>query len=148
MKPEVWFWNNICKYLFNKNILEYALIARSGPKSMILDIESHSSISAMPNLETLLKLAASTKWCNMTNIPPSASHFLYCQYTLSEGGGAGVKANVGVSPRPPLGAANKVLTENILFLSKAIFDCWNMLKSTSFKTSILSYKTHLKKSIY
>ena len=30
-------------YLYNKNILEYAQIARSGPKYMILDIEGHSN---------------------------------------------------------------------------------------------------------
>ena len=41
MKPEVRFCN-IFMYLYNKNILEYAQIARSGPKSMILYIESHS----------------------------------------------------------------------------------------------------------
>ena len=32
----------ISMYLFNKNILEYAQISRSGLKSMILDIEGHS----------------------------------------------------------------------------------------------------------
>ena len=30
---------NIFMYLYNKNVLEYAQIARSGPKSMILDID-------------------------------------------------------------------------------------------------------------
>ena len=31
-------------YLYNKNFLEYAQIARSEPKSMILNNEGHSSI--------------------------------------------------------------------------------------------------------
>ena len=35
---------NVFMYLYNKNILEYAQIARSGPKSMIRDIEGPSSI--------------------------------------------------------------------------------------------------------
>ena len=34
---------NISMYLHNKNDLEYAKIARSGPKSMIRDIEGLSS---------------------------------------------------------------------------------------------------------
>ena len=34
---------NISMYLYNKNILKYAQIARSGPKSMILDIEGLSN---------------------------------------------------------------------------------------------------------
>ena len=33
---------NISMYLCNKNVLEYAQIARSGPKSMIRDIEGLS----------------------------------------------------------------------------------------------------------
>ena len=33
---------NISMYLYNKNVLEYAQIARSGPKSMIRDIEGLS----------------------------------------------------------------------------------------------------------
>ena len=35
---------NISMYLYNKNVLEYAQIALSGPKSMIRDIEGHSSM--------------------------------------------------------------------------------------------------------
>ena len=31
-------------YLYNKNVLEYAQIARSGPKSMIRDIEGLSNV--------------------------------------------------------------------------------------------------------
>ena len=34
---------NISMYLYNKNVLEYAQIARSGPKSMIRNIEGSSS---------------------------------------------------------------------------------------------------------
>ena len=33
---------NISIYLYNKNVLEYAPIARSGPKSMIRNIEGSS----------------------------------------------------------------------------------------------------------
>ena len=33
---------NISLYLYNKNVLEYAQIARSGPKSMIRNIEGSS----------------------------------------------------------------------------------------------------------
>ena len=43
MRMEEAFYN-ISVYLSNKNYLEYAQIARSEPKSMILNIESHSSI--------------------------------------------------------------------------------------------------------
>ena len=35
-------FNNISMYLYNKNFLEYAQIARSRPKSMIRDIEGLS----------------------------------------------------------------------------------------------------------
>ena len=34
---------NILMYLYNKNVLEYAQIPRSGPKSMISDIEGLSN---------------------------------------------------------------------------------------------------------
>ena len=34
---------NLFMYLYNKNVLEYAQIARSGPKSMIRDIEGLSN---------------------------------------------------------------------------------------------------------
>ena len=34
---------NISMYLYNRNVLEYAQIARSGPKSMIRNIEGRSS---------------------------------------------------------------------------------------------------------
>ena len=34
---------NISMYLYNKNVLEYAQIARSGPKSMIRNIEGRST---------------------------------------------------------------------------------------------------------
>ena len=36
-------FHNIFMYLYNKNIIEYAQIARNGPKAMIIDIEGHSS---------------------------------------------------------------------------------------------------------
>ena len=36
-------FNNISMYLYNKNALEYAQIARSGPKSMISNIEGRSN---------------------------------------------------------------------------------------------------------
>ena len=42
MRMEEAFYN-ISMYLYNKNILEYAPIARSGPKSMIRDIEGLST---------------------------------------------------------------------------------------------------------
>ena len=35
---------NIYMYLYNKNVLEYAQIAGSGPKSMICNIEGSSTI--------------------------------------------------------------------------------------------------------
>ena len=35
---------NISMYLYNKNILDYDQFARSGPKSMIRDIEGLSNI--------------------------------------------------------------------------------------------------------
>ena len=41
MRMEEAFYN-ISMYLYNKNVLEYAQIARSGPKSMILTIEGSS----------------------------------------------------------------------------------------------------------
>ena len=34
----------ISMYLYNKNVLEYAQIARSGPKSMIRNIEGRSTV--------------------------------------------------------------------------------------------------------
>ena len=43
MKPEVPFYN-IFMYLYNKNILEYAEIVGSEPKSMILNIEGHANL--------------------------------------------------------------------------------------------------------
>ena len=43
MKLEVPFYN-IFKYLCNENILEYAQIAGSEPKSMILNIEGRSNV--------------------------------------------------------------------------------------------------------
>ena len=42
MRMEEAFYN-ISMYLYNKNALEYAQIARSGPKSMILTIEGSST---------------------------------------------------------------------------------------------------------
>ena len=42
MQSEVGFYN-ILMYLYNKNFLEYAQIAQSKPKSMILNIEGHSN---------------------------------------------------------------------------------------------------------
>ena len=41
MRMEEAFYN-IYMYLYNKNVLEYAQIARSGPKSMIRNIEGSS----------------------------------------------------------------------------------------------------------
>ena len=41
MRMEEAFYN-IFMYLYNENVLEYAQIARSGPKSMIRDIEGLS----------------------------------------------------------------------------------------------------------
>ena len=41
MKPEERFYN-IFKYLYNKNILEYAQIAQNETESKIPNIESHS----------------------------------------------------------------------------------------------------------
>ena len=41
MRMEEAFYN-ISMYLYNKNVLEYAQIARSGPKSMIRNIEGSS----------------------------------------------------------------------------------------------------------
>ena len=38
---------NLFMYLYNRNVLKYAQIARSGPKSMIRDIEGLSIISAI-----------------------------------------------------------------------------------------------------
>ena len=43
MRTEEAFYN-ISMYLYNKNVLEYAQIARSGPKSMIRDIEGLSLV--------------------------------------------------------------------------------------------------------
>ena len=42
-------------YLYNKNILEYAQTARSGPKSMIRDIEG-LSIIILQNYNTILSI--------------------------------------------------------------------------------------------
>ena len=42
MRMEEAFYN-ISMYLYNKNVLEYAQIARSGPKSMIRNIEGSSN---------------------------------------------------------------------------------------------------------
>ena len=42
MRMEEAFYN-ISMYLYNENILEYAQIARSGPKSMIRSIEGSSN---------------------------------------------------------------------------------------------------------
>ena len=35
-------------YLYIKNILEYAQIAQSGPKSIVLDFEGHSNNNKKP----------------------------------------------------------------------------------------------------
>ena len=43
MRMEEAFYN-ISMYLYNKNVLEYAQIARSGPKSMIRNIEGSSNV--------------------------------------------------------------------------------------------------------
>ena len=43
MRMEEAFYN-IYMYLYNKNVLEYAQIARSGPKYMIRDIEGLSNM--------------------------------------------------------------------------------------------------------
>ena len=42
MRMEEAFYN-ISMYLYNKNILEYAQISQSEPKSMIIDIEGLSN---------------------------------------------------------------------------------------------------------
>ena len=44
MKPELPFFNIFMHLYNNKNILEYAQIAQSEPKSMILNIEGRSNI--------------------------------------------------------------------------------------------------------
>ena len=41
MRTDAWFYN-IFMYLYNKNILEYAQIAQSEPKSMLPNIEGRS----------------------------------------------------------------------------------------------------------
>ena len=46
MRMEEAFYN-ISMYLYNKNVLEYAQIARSGPKSMIRNIEGSSTLYLM-----------------------------------------------------------------------------------------------------
>ena len=43
MRIEEAFYN-LSMYLYNKNVLEYAQIARSWPKSMIRDIEGLSTV--------------------------------------------------------------------------------------------------------
>ena len=43
-------FNNICMYLYNKNILGYAQIARNETESKIPYIESHSSIYLIQTL--------------------------------------------------------------------------------------------------
>ena len=43
MRIEEAFYN-ISMYLYNTNVLEYAPIARSGPNSMICDIEGRSTL--------------------------------------------------------------------------------------------------------
>ena len=43
MRIEEAFYN-ISMYLYNKNVLKYVQIARSGPKFMICDIEGLSNI--------------------------------------------------------------------------------------------------------
>ena len=45
MRMEEAFYN-IYMYLYNKNVLEYAQISRSGPKSMIRNIEGSSNIKS------------------------------------------------------------------------------------------------------
>ena len=47
MRMEEAFYN-IYMYLYNKNVLEYAQIARSGPKSMIRNIEGSSNNYIFP----------------------------------------------------------------------------------------------------
>ena len=44
MRMEEAFYN-IYMYLYNKNVLEYAQITRSGPKSMIRNIEGSSIVN-------------------------------------------------------------------------------------------------------
>ena len=44
MRMDEAFYNIFMYYLYNKNVLEYAEIARSGPKSIIRDIEGLSSV--------------------------------------------------------------------------------------------------------
>ena len=49
MRMEEAFYN-ISMYLYNENVLEYAQIARSGPKSMIRVIEGRSRIFNLENV--------------------------------------------------------------------------------------------------
>ena len=62
MKPEVRFLN-IFMYLNNKNILEYAQIAQSEPKYMILNIEGRSIIQGISKL-TIFFSHKSADLCN------------------------------------------------------------------------------------
>ncbi len=55
MRMEEAFYN-ISMYLYNKNVLEYAQIARSGPKSMIRNIEGCSNTDIIINNVAPLKL--------------------------------------------------------------------------------------------
>ena len=57
MRMEEAFYN-IYMYLYNKNILEYAQIARSGPKSMIRNIEGSSRIQPLPLLRSFLNFGS------------------------------------------------------------------------------------------
>ena len=50
MRMEEAFYN-IYMYLYNKNVLEYAQIARSGPKSMIHNIEGNSNNFVFTNAQ-------------------------------------------------------------------------------------------------
>ena len=64
MRMEEAFYN-ISMYLYNKNVLEYAQIARSGPKSMIRNIEGSSKkyISTCISGKLKQKLDISAKLC-------------------------------------------------------------------------------------
>ena len=56
MRMEEAFYN-IYMYLYNKNVLEYAQIARSGPKSTIRNIEGNSNVYLTLSTPYLVKWA-------------------------------------------------------------------------------------------
>ena len=75
---------NLFMYLYNKNVLEYAEIARSGPKSMIRDIEGLSNnyrtnlVNFVPNCTVI-----ETKIPKLIKIKTIFAFFKYA-YALSK----------------------------------------------------------------